>query len=173
MSHNKFGPDWFSRFDIYWIQTDRQAKFIYRYISVSLIFIYIHFSFIDSYLYTFQFHWFLFIYISYIYIHFSFIDSYLNKSSINFVFTVLIFRINKISIYCRWILKHTLYIVHRCSYRHGVLQYYTWAFYWRRIYVFWQLHWPYQGFGVWIYVGIAGGGASHAHPRYIKAIEYR
>ena len=38
MSHNKFGPDRFSRFDVYWIQTnkqsdkqtDRQAKFIYR-----------------------------------------------------------------------------------------------------------------------------------------------
>jgi len=26
----KFGPDRFSRFDVYWIQTDRQAKFIYR-----------------------------------------------------------------------------------------------------------------------------------------------
>ena len=40
MSHKKFGPDRFSRFDVYWIQrnkqtnkqTDRQAKFIYRYI---------------------------------------------------------------------------------------------------------------------------------------------
>ena len=39
MSHKKFGPDRFSRFDVYWIQTnkqtnkqtDRQAKFIYRY----------------------------------------------------------------------------------------------------------------------------------------------
>ena len=35
MSHKKFGPDRFSRFDAYWIQTDRQktnrqAKFIYR-----------------------------------------------------------------------------------------------------------------------------------------------
>ena len=38
MSHKKFGPDRFSRFDVYWIQTnkqtpkqtDRQAKFIYR-----------------------------------------------------------------------------------------------------------------------------------------------
>ena len=32
-SHKKFGPDWFSRFDVYWIQTnrqtDRQAKFIW------------------------------------------------------------------------------------------------------------------------------------------------
>ena len=35
MSHKKFGPDRFSRFDVYWIQTnrqtDRQAKLIYRY----------------------------------------------------------------------------------------------------------------------------------------------
>ena len=38
MSHKKIGPDRFSRFDVYWIQTDRQtdrhpdrqAKFIYR-----------------------------------------------------------------------------------------------------------------------------------------------
>ena len=42
MSHKKFGPDRFSRFDVYWIQTnkqtnkqtdkqtDRQDKFIYR-----------------------------------------------------------------------------------------------------------------------------------------------
>ena len=38
MSHKKFGPDRFSRFDVYWMQTnkqtnrhpDRQAKFIYR-----------------------------------------------------------------------------------------------------------------------------------------------
>ena len=28
--HKKFGPDRFSRFDVYWIQTNRQAKFIYR-----------------------------------------------------------------------------------------------------------------------------------------------
>ena len=40
-SHTKFGPDWFSRFDVYWIQTniqtnkqtDRQAKFIYIFFS--------------------------------------------------------------------------------------------------------------------------------------------
>ena len=25
MSHTKFGPDRFSRFDVYWIQTDRQT----------------------------------------------------------------------------------------------------------------------------------------------------
>ena len=38
MYHKKFGPDRFSRFDVYWIHTDRQtnrqtprqAKFIYR-----------------------------------------------------------------------------------------------------------------------------------------------
>ena len=24
-SHTKFGPDWFSGFDIYWIQTERQT----------------------------------------------------------------------------------------------------------------------------------------------------
>ena len=34
MSHKKFGPDRFSRFDVYWTQTDshkdRQAKLIYR-----------------------------------------------------------------------------------------------------------------------------------------------
>ena len=38
MSHKTFGPDRFSRFDVYWIQTnkqtDRQAKFIYRYIYI-------------------------------------------------------------------------------------------------------------------------------------------
>ena len=30
--HTKFGPDWFSRFDVSWIRTnpDRQAKFKYR-----------------------------------------------------------------------------------------------------------------------------------------------
>ena len=40
MSHKKFGPDRFSRFDVYWIQTNRQtdrqtnrqAKFIYIYV---------------------------------------------------------------------------------------------------------------------------------------------
>ena len=44
MSHKKFGPDRFSRFDVYWIQTnkktnrhpDRQAKFIYRYQCICL-----------------------------------------------------------------------------------------------------------------------------------------
>jgi len=30
MSHKKFGPDRFSRFYVYWIQTNRQAKFISR-----------------------------------------------------------------------------------------------------------------------------------------------
>ena len=42
MSHKKFGPDRFSRFDVYWIQTDkqtnRQAKFIYRYTGYRGIF---------------------------------------------------------------------------------------------------------------------------------------
>ena len=41
MSHKKFGPDRFSCFDVYWIQTnkqtdkqtDTQAKFIYRLIK--------------------------------------------------------------------------------------------------------------------------------------------
>ena len=37
MTHKKFGPDRFSRFDVYWFQTnkqtDRQAKFIYRFDS--------------------------------------------------------------------------------------------------------------------------------------------
>ena len=30
-SHNKFGPDWFSRFDVYWIKkkTDRQTSKVY------------------------------------------------------------------------------------------------------------------------------------------------
>ena len=40
MPHKKFGPDRFSRFDVYWIQTNRhpdrqtnrQAKFLYRYL---------------------------------------------------------------------------------------------------------------------------------------------
>ena len=44
MSHKKFGPDRFSRFDVYWIQTNkqtdkqtnRQAKFIYRYIYIHI-----------------------------------------------------------------------------------------------------------------------------------------
>ena len=35
MSHKKFGPGQFSRFEVYWIQTDKQtpkqAKFIYRF----------------------------------------------------------------------------------------------------------------------------------------------
>ena len=36
MSHKKFGPDRFSRFDVYWIQTNRQAKFIYRYMGTEI-----------------------------------------------------------------------------------------------------------------------------------------
>ena len=46
MSHKKFGPDRFSRFDVYWIQTNkqtpkqtnRQAKFIYRSSAFSKLF---------------------------------------------------------------------------------------------------------------------------------------
>ena len=30
-SHKTFGPDRFSRFDVYWIQTDRWAKYTYRF----------------------------------------------------------------------------------------------------------------------------------------------
>ena len=37
MSHKKFGPDRFIRFDVYWIQTDRQAKFIYRCVHQKLV----------------------------------------------------------------------------------------------------------------------------------------
>ena len=41
MSHKKFGPDRFSRFDVYWIQTNkqtnRQAKFIYRSSNLCLL----------------------------------------------------------------------------------------------------------------------------------------
>ena len=51
MSHKKFGPDRFSRFDVYWIQTnrqtDRQAKFIYRcYIIIVSLWFYLFFSFL-------------------------------------------------------------------------------------------------------------------------------
>jgi len=43
MSHKKFGPDRFSRFDVYWTQTnkqtdkqtDTQAKFIHKWHSVN------------------------------------------------------------------------------------------------------------------------------------------
>ena len=28
MSHKKFGPDWFSRFDVYWIHTDKSNLYI-------------------------------------------------------------------------------------------------------------------------------------------------
>ena len=41
MSHKKFGPDRFSRFDVYWIQTNKQtnrkAKFIYRLLLLLLL----------------------------------------------------------------------------------------------------------------------------------------
>ena len=39
MSHKKFGPDRFSRFDVYWIQTNRQTDkpnlYIDRYIKTA------------------------------------------------------------------------------------------------------------------------------------------
>ena len=34
MSHKKFGPDRFSRFDVYWIQTNRQTDKPNLYINV-------------------------------------------------------------------------------------------------------------------------------------------
>ena len=40
MSHKKFGPDRFSRFDVYWIQTDRQTDKPNLYIDVSTIKVY-------------------------------------------------------------------------------------------------------------------------------------
>ena len=56
MSHKKFGPDRFSRFDVYWIQTnrqtDRQAKFIYRYIYSTLILTKILFNKLNGILYN-------------------------------------------------------------------------------------------------------------------------
>ena len=36
MSHKKFGPDRFSRFDVYWIQTDRQTDKPNLYIEDSI-----------------------------------------------------------------------------------------------------------------------------------------
>ena len=38
-SHVKFGPDQFSRFDVYWIQTDRQTN--KAYIEICIEFIYV------------------------------------------------------------------------------------------------------------------------------------
>ena len=38
MSHKKFGPVRFSRFDVYWIQTHRQAKFIFRFRKLYICF---------------------------------------------------------------------------------------------------------------------------------------
>ena len=37
MSHKKFGPDRFSRFDVYWIQTDRQTDKPNLYIDWNLL----------------------------------------------------------------------------------------------------------------------------------------
>ena len=54
MSYKKFGADRFSRFDVYWIQTnkqtnrqtDRQAKFIYRFANFvrERFYIFLHFN---------------------------------------------------------------------------------------------------------------------------------
>ena len=44
MSHKKFGPDRFSRFDVYWIQTNKQTDKTNLYIEVDLhpaVYIYI------------------------------------------------------------------------------------------------------------------------------------
>ena len=35
MSHKKFGPDRFSRFDVYWIQTNRQTDKPNLYIDIA------------------------------------------------------------------------------------------------------------------------------------------
>ena len=55
--HTKFGPDWFSRFDVNWIQTNRhpcrQAKFIYR--SLNSMILCSHICII-----TFKFNWILY-----------------------------------------------------------------------------------------------------------------
>ena len=37
MSHKKFGPDRFSRFDVYWIQTNRQTDKANLYIDSTMI----------------------------------------------------------------------------------------------------------------------------------------
>ena len=43
MSHKKFGPDRFSRFDVYWIQTDRQTDKPNLYIDKSgFLFKFVH-----------------------------------------------------------------------------------------------------------------------------------
>ena len=36
MSHKKFGPDRFSRFDVYWIQTNKQTDKPYLYLDFRL-----------------------------------------------------------------------------------------------------------------------------------------
>ena len=38
--NKKFGPDHFSRFDIYWIQTDRQTSFLYLVLYCSTVIIF-------------------------------------------------------------------------------------------------------------------------------------
>ena len=61
MFHKKFGPDRFSRFDVYWIQTNKQtpkhpnrqtSQIIYRYFMISLFIIYAEIFFSQ----TIQFH---------------------------------------------------------------------------------------------------------------------
>ena len=37
MSHKKFGPDRFSRFDVYWIQTNKQIDKPNFYIDMSIV----------------------------------------------------------------------------------------------------------------------------------------
>ena len=38
MSHTKVGPDRFSRFDVYWVQTDRQTDKLNLYIDAKCLF---------------------------------------------------------------------------------------------------------------------------------------
>ena len=60
MSHKKFGPDRFSRFDVYWIQTNRQTDrrtdkpnlYIYIYIYSTLILTKILFNKLNGILYN-------------------------------------------------------------------------------------------------------------------------
>jgi len=44
MSHKKNGPDRFSFFDVDWIQTDRQTKFLYRQIPILSFYKYLFFQ---------------------------------------------------------------------------------------------------------------------------------
>ena len=57
MSHKKFGPDRFSRFDVYWMQTNkqtdrqtnRQAKFIYTLKGVNTCFL-VNLTFLEKHI---------------------------------------------------------------------------------------------------------------------------